>query len=648
MAQANPLAYLGGVPLGASSQSNPLSDLGGVPVSNSQPQLSTGQMIAHAITHRNALPVALEGALQGVSDLGQGIANVGDRAVNALLGTHLQAPQGDVFAFNPQDKNRLASKVGNIAGQTAAMIGAPEMAPEEMSAIPAAMMDAGLQGGAFNTLNAANNPNASLPKAFGVGTLVGAPFGAAGEALPSYMKALATRAGKKIDNMLTPDEMQQYSDILGDHNLDLGSLIGNESLSNFANKTLPTLGLIPFVPNFGMKNAQQEIIGNTNNYADSLINSLKGGTNSSDLNNNIIQEVKNNFKANKGVSSANYNQIAQEAQNRGATISSFPSLTKTFNELQSEGSSLPENSAVTTKVKQLMGSDDLSVPEGHSNGQQDAETYNQYQPVHNLSKKLNKLAADNSIKDPSLSREYGQLAGSIKDDLSTGLANGGHQDLYNDLQNANNYYAQNVAPYRDGSIQRLIRGDKDEKSIKNALADSSNQAVLGQLSQSSKNNIGYKLLNNAITEDPLGGVSAQPANLWNKWLKIDDGLKNRIFTPDFQQNMQGLGAQVNTQRFMRDMGNKNNVAVQLAKLVGKGVPGATYVGALGAVPHLALPAIAATNLMSRGMNKLLRSQSLRDAYVNPDTAALSQIGRRAALARYPALSTLNQINGGNS
>lgn len=62
------------------------------------------------------------GFLEGVSESGQGIADLGDRLINMLAGTHLKAPKGNLFALTPKLEQLPEATVGKFVGEAAPAI----------------------------------------------------------------------------------------------------------------------------------------------------------------------------------------------------------------------------------------------------------------------------------------------------------------------------------------------------------------------------------------------------------------------------------------------------------------------------------------------------------------------------------------------
>jgi len=581
----------------------------------------------------------IQGGLQGVSDLGHGIASLGDRGLNALLGTHLQAPQGNVFAFNPQAANTMPAKIGNIAGQIGAMAAVPTFAEGLLPSLG----EGALQGGAYGAVQAANNPKSSIGLGAGIGAALGAPGEAFGNMIGNYMRGLASKAGEAGSRINTPQEVQKIAQLTGQPT-DFGSLVGSKGLSNLANKVLPNMGLIPFISNKGMKAVQEAMKNQTDTAADSLLNGLRGGVNPEDIPESLRKAISGNLNNYKSTASDMYDAVSNSAKNRGVRINDFSNLKNALNDINDEGSLLPESSGFLNKLKKL-------VPEAESDGQQYSKTNEKYDPVHTLSKQASNYSGTNYSSNAPLSRQYSIIGSALKKDLQNGLSSSGNGDLVTSLNKANQYYKDNVVPYNDNVVRGIINGNKDVESLPNRLKQSQVSTVVGHLSDDDQNRLGYQLLSKkALEEDKkLGTIQTSPQKLMGAYNSLSPSVRSRLFSPENINNFDVLRAQLGTQQSLRDAlspaGNDLNKIVKKGAIKFAPSIASTVTGISS--PHLIAPLWAGSNIAARLGNKLLRSEALRNAYLNPATSALVRANELAGLLRYPAIAGANNIiNGG--
>lgn len=575
-----------------------------------------------------------QGALQSVSDLGQGIANLGDRGINYLFGTHLQAPKGNVFALNPQASNTRSAQAGKIAGQIGAMLAVPVTA----EGLLPSLAEGAAQGGAFGALQSANNPNQSILKGAAVGAALGAPGELLGNTVTNYMTGLAGKAAKGIGNLKTPEEMKEFSEIVGQPT-DFGSLVGHEGLSNFANKFLPNVGLIPFISNKLMKGSQIKIKNETDSYANDLLSRLIGNSNPEDVTQDLKNAVDNNFELHKSDANQMYGSIARDADDRGIAINDFSNLKNALKEINEEGSLIPENSGFMKKINGLVEQTENNV------GKNNATNNIKYNPVHNLSTRANKYSSSRYNTDLPLSRQYGLISTALKKDISNNLMNSGSRDLSDRLEDADSFYENNVAPYYNDSVVRgVINGNKDIESLPNRLTQSQNQNIINHLSLNDSRKLVYQLLKGSKFDDGLGNIQTSPEKLMGAYNKLSDGVKGRVVDPQTQSQFNQLRAQLYTQKALRDSLSPGGDKIE--KVIKKGasmLPLAATATISGMSPHLAIPFLLGSNLFARGANKLLRSDALKNAYINGADSGLARTNRLLSLFRYPAISGANNI-----
>ena len=98
----------------------PQDQVEGVPVTPDQPQVDQGQP-QQPVGMMGELAGAGVGAVQGATTAAYGIADLSDKVLNKILGTHLQAHDPDIYSILGAEKLKgsLGAKAGEIAGQIA-------------------------------------------------------------------------------------------------------------------------------------------------------------------------------------------------------------------------------------------------------------------------------------------------------------------------------------------------------------------------------------------------------------------------------------------------------------------------------------------------------------------------------------------------
>jgi len=273
-----------------------------------------------------------QGAVQGVSDLGEGLAKetvvplanalniwgkIKDTVATGLSNTpnrptaslkQYSAPNGDVFAYNPAGKNTTWAKAGNITSQVLTGLALPEFADATLPKIA----EQSVQNAVISKLNGGN------PLIGGALGLVG---GAAGQALPAALKGLANKAAQPGSLLRTPQVVSQYQKVLSDTPVDFGSLVGSPKLSKTYNYGLQGTML------GGVEDGQQKLINESQNSAQTALQSLLGTTKEQDIPDALTSKIKDNYNNNYSQAKQQFQDVFKQADQRGIQATDLSNIT---------------------------------------------------------------------------------------------------------------------------------------------------------------------------------------------------------------------------------------------------------------------------------------------------------------------------------
>jgi len=232
---------------------------------------------------------------KGYGSLGVGIAKYGDRAINALLGTHLQAP--DPFDYSKNDtslgdylgslekENPGFSLAGNLTGATfgpglskamglgvdaakgiasGLLPGAPRLA-----SVLGSMAGTGALAGMQNTLL---NPDKPIGETFGNAAKFGAAFGLA----PALVSSAIGRSVSPEDAAAAIAAAQRT-----------GTTLSAAELSNRPQLNRQVKNTLQLVPSSGVSGMYEKASQNLNNQLGASLDEMKGDANVADIPKNI-------------------------------------------------------------------------------------------------------------------------------------------------------------------------------------------------------------------------------------------------------------------------------------------------------------------------------------------------------------------------
>lgn len=641
---------------------------------------STAQKIQQSFesTSIPSLGDAAQGVAQGISDVGQQIANLGVDAYDKMTGKKYKAAQGDVFAFNPKDKNTNEAKLGHFLGQLYAGGKIANSVPallglNKSGVLP--MLGRGVASGAtFGALT--SNDDKNLAGNTVAGGILGGALEPVSELLPFGMKALAKRAKKgsavKTGGAIrTPEEAKALYNLLPEEakkNVDLGSLINSPALTKAYGSVM---GNIPFS---GIKGTQETLIGHANNAANNILEGLKGKASQEDVPDILTQKIAKNSKDATEKNKKMFQDVFDDALKSGVKEVDLPQTKKVAKQLLKEDnqaiiktgklppelkSSLKELLSPTPqaepalkilneKGEPFLQKEISSMPGVISPDTAKDEVDNKAQQMHFLSSDLgDAIRSAEGQNNFKLSRQLKQIKGAVDKDLDTAFEGSNNPDLSAKWKKARADFKENVMPYRDNYIKGILSGKKNNETIGRNLVKSQHEKVLKDLPKSSKQLIGFELLKKAAQERPEGGLEVNPTGLWNKYLNISNPIKKRLFPKEIQDQMKQLGALNKVtapSKFILNPPKTGYGAYMdaFSKVLPYAAAGASY-----AKPELMLPLLSGLAGIGRMGSKALRSEALKEAYFNPEESELIKKLGHAGKVKYPILQILLGNNANN-
>lgn len=577
----------------------------------------------------NTLENLGKGAAQGNFNLLRGAVMGGAHLLNHFLPSNLQISDpkpANVFKNDPQDANTMSAKIGSIIGQSLPFVASPEL---DVGLLGKGIQGA-IEGSGIGAANAENDGHNIFPNAI-IGGVLGGGGSLAGNALGSSLGNLAKKATKPGSIMRSPSEAAQYMQAAGDTPVDFGSLINHPGLAKKYNNVLK------FSPFSDVADKQQALVGENENRASNILDNLLGNTNEADIHPTLVNSIKDNLEANKANASALYNNVFDQAEKRGIKATDF---TNTANAIQSILDKENDPNNLSEKIPQNI----LSKLQKNLAKYKDSSNYDNepdsIEDVHNFASDLGEQEFDAKMSDKNhLSSLYSKLKNAVDQDLSKNLENSGASDLLDQYNAAKENYAQNVAPYRTVQLRKQILGKADNKKIVNLLKQSQYSRVLNDLSPEDKNLMAYDLMKGAKVDRPEGGIYTSPQKLQSNFQKIPAAIKKPVLSKQITDQLNNAGMINRLAKYATPAVNTPSTGL---------LGGENIINSLKDVGLLSLGAsdkkfgipILGTLGYNTALGKLLGSNALKNAYINPATSNLLLASRGLGNLRYPLISAL--------
>lgn len=561
-----------------------------------------------------------QGVGQTEEDFLRGAGNLGINLANAL-GANI----------SPFEKAKISDKADIPIAATAGEIGASLALPslgiakkvKSVSAIPKALksiLGNSAEGAAYGSIFGASNPDSDIKQNAGIGALAGV----GGSALEGLLKLPSAVVNKYVKNLSekashglirTPEEVADISEkvapIVGDARLDFGSLLGDKESSRYYHSALENT----FGGGKKVKINQYKLIGAADKEADKILSDLRGGVDFEDVPEALtsrVRDLKNLYTSN---ARDMFNSITKDAEERGLVIPDLPKSKAYAAQILKE-----ERDVLASGIKgelrntlRKLGVEPINV---NKEGSQSKGT--EYSKAHfshsNLGKLGDELAAKQEYRSASVANK---LQEKLREDIEDALSASGNKDLFDRWQAAKTYFSNNVAPFRQKSLTKILAEEKPNSQLAKELISGKNKAVLGMLDQDTRNLIGHEQFSKYLKDNGIGDKSISVNNLMNAYNRLINQRNEAILPPAIQKRIESLNAlnksigeariTVNTP----PTGRINKPLIKDAQKYGA----VLSAGVLGS-PLLAALGVGAKYGIDKAAEKALTSNFLRNAYIN--------------------------------
>jgi len=588
-----------------------------------------------------AQPSFLSGLGAGIAnvgrDIGAGLGQLGSEALQQIspsASSYLQglAPSGNISqSIAPQNQGFGGKLIqGGIAyapyalgGEFAAGGKAAALLPRLMGAAGASSTYAAAQPGATVKSVAEAAPLGPVQELMGMG----ASKLVRGAAAPvnTAMRYLSKEAG-----MLPSQVSQVLGQLPAAFKTNLGDLIKHQGLAKFFTSKLGA------VPLSGVREVLQEGRDAITGLGNNIVSHLQSNVSPSEVDSNIQSLVRTKGAENIKNSNAEYNALWPQAQKSGVQV--IPTATQKVAQDLSADEKQKLISITSPKVlKQIKALSDVDLLGTPAEPSQTAMFQGRSVPIVGTAKEGTppKVAdfktAHKALSDLGQTRADLYSAGNIADarlikplhdalrmDLETAVNKTGDKDLISKYETAGANYAKNVVPFQDKSLAPLLAPDhKDISNIAGVLSKQSNSMSLlrKQLPQKAKNLIGFAHISKAMREKGLG-PEATPEGLLGKYNILGSAKQQRVMPAPIRAKFKTLATMMNAHDAASKELNKPETGALNQAVAAKSAMGAALATASVLHPHVVIPATAAFTGVARGMQKLLSSDYLHQAYAN--------------------------------
>lgn len=545
----------------------------------------------------------------------------------------------------------LASFAGGVAGSSPLL----EVGGFGMSGLRRLLAQAGTQSGIIGGLrepgqgeNRLTNALESGAEGLGVGGGIG---------LVGKIRS-ALRPSNLLRGQVPAEELARRLEVTKGTETPLGDIIENGPMKGaYENvlKKLPFTGASGSLQRTGEQLKQKggdilEALGGAHQgeYIPELISDeLEKSYNIANKEKNKIYQAANNMAENSG--------LKLELPEFANTANDFKEALEGTNILQFE----PEARKLLTKFKSYINPVKMEV---NKEGQVSNVIHPSLQEAGLLKGQMNRLAAKYGKSADSTQRDgarvFGQLAKSLRKDISSGLGRHGNEELSNAWKEAEKNYGEKFAPFLDKNVYKFIGGDADSDLLisnfvktgrTNDRANLINK-LIKVLPEDKKKLVGYHVISQKAIQDNAIKPEAISAVLRN----LGKRQKQALFSPEDLKKLEhfkdlvGLNPEASKALFNPPTGQRIGDLVGLSAILG----GAKVGSMIGGIPG-AIIGGAAAPVAGKLAAKTLTSEKVRESLVNKmiqmdkKKALASSQGNPAKLALSNALIQLMNQNTGN-
>ena len=443
--------------------------------------------------------------------------------------------------------------------------------------------------------------------------------------IPGGLKlAEKLRPSKMFRGNLSPQELQRNIDITKGTETGLGDVIESPFLKKRLENTLTS------VPFSGANESLQRTGELVKQKGENILNKMLGNNSPENVPAQLTDELINQFKSHQANKNALYKNANELATTENLKLE-LPNFAKKANEVSDaiEATNIlkyePDISKIFNKLKNYKNpikEEAGAIVDVNGNPLSKTITTPTLEEANILKGKLNEysktMGKSSNASERNLSRVFGQLGKSLKNDINETIDKSGSNELKKAYQSAEKNYAENFSPFLDKEIYKYISGSADPETIvQKFLKTSPNVDLAGQLAKLSKKMpipkrqlLMYSYLSRAL--DNEGNLN--PSKLGTAIQKLGPNqLKELVPDPSLRKELldynklQKMNKEAQYLMFNPKTGQRNSDTLMTGLLALLGNIGA---GKLGATLATSLP-IAGGHIMT----KALTSSSLRESLV---------------------------------
>lgn len=444
----------------------------------------------------------------------------------------------------------LAGSAGHLGGDILGML-ATDGASKVLSAgaeIP------GIAGQLVKALGSDSGPEAAARRMLGMtgygavqnpndptqGALTGMVSGGIGEAIPINKIA---QGGDilmgALKNRTSPEAEQFYKQV--------GGLpIPYASQDYYLNR----LGNVPWS---GVGKQVGQVQDEFSNVSQQLLQKLKGTSSMQDLSSSISDQIKATGKKIQSQKNDKYDQMADIANSLDAKVNETPKLNESVSEFISDplyGLSGDFVKSISDFSKQKT----MTFPEA----------------IGQI-KRFNRIARTKG--DDTESMILKSMSASLKQDVEDSAQKTNSPEVMDALNKANQFYVNEYLPYKDNSIQSILRGKQNLETIQNTLSRDNDvvNKVISDLPSGAKEKVALLRLKNSFSQNPeTGEYEANPRKLMSGYQRLSETQKQNLLdddTRDLFQKLNFLGSKAYGTTYARPEGRIMGTAAAIGSVL---------------------------------------------------------------------------------
>lgn len=431
-------------------------------------------------------------------------------------------------------------------------------------------------------------------------------------------------SGKAIIRKLAknPENIAKNINLLGQSPLSVFDLAENQGGQRFLNNWI---GEVPFS---GVHKDIKANVENLNNHVSNFMNKLLGKTGEHNINDEVKQNIIDNYINKKKIDKQNYDNVATAAENANISIPSLPATsTLAKNILDQNEASMAQNlpsklDGRTQKLLSNLSTTGMKLKSVFSPSKMYSQQQNLFSPSIPQLVSTRSFLGDKSegfykAGDNYQGKVYADLKTALTNDINNALEKSGNGNIQNLGQIANQYHKDEIAPYKQGNlVTRLMQNQNPLKSATPLFMKGQNQKIFNDLSPEIQNNIRYQLLQPKAALIEKGKPVYESSNILGNYKKLTAQEKKSLFTDSQQKHLNNLRQLYNV--------NAENILSLKKPATGFQKYGEVIKPLIAGIASYAafhnpalLASVTTPSIAARALNKALRSPRLIRAAVSP-------------------------------